>query len=196
MEHSMTPRLIARTVAVLTTTLAITIAGARDEDALAAGQILTTTTKVSGSSIPRVTIRGVVDAPPARIWAIVGDCDTYVARLPRIRASRVVERTDHGMICELTVALPFPLSDLTAKTRAVHVEGPPRWDRRWTLVKGDYEINDGSWVLEVFQGDPNRTLVTYSVHAVPHSAVPPWARRRAQESSMPGLIERLREETR
>ncbi|MFW6369401.1 MAG: SRPBCC family protein [Myxococcota bacterium] len=192
----MTFRARAAAGVFITALLAFSAASADDEDALASGEILVHSESVPGSDLPKVVVRGVIDAPPAKVWTIVSDCDVFEERLPRIRSARVLEQTDRGPICEVIVALPFPLSDLRAKTRAVHIEGPPRWSRTWTLIEGDYEVNDGSWVLESFRGDPNRTLATYSVHAVPHSAVPAWARRRAQESSMPDIIERLRRETR
>lgn len=188
-------RAIITISALLAFTVLASYAFADEKGALANGEILVETTPVEGSDLPKVVVKGVIDAPPAKVWAIVSDCDVYEDKLPRIRSARVVEREDDAVVCEVTVALPFPISDLTATTRAKHVEGPPRWSREWKLVEGDYDVNDGSWVLEHFDGDDERTLATYSVHAVPHSSIPGWARRRAQRSSMPDIIERLREET-
>jgi ribosome-associated toxin RatA of RatAB toxin-antitoxin module len=166
---------------------------ADDGDALDRGEILVRTVDVKGSSVPRVVVQAVVDAPPARVWPIVSDCDRYTERMPRIKQSRTVEKKEGTVICEVTVGLPFPMSDLRAKTTAKHVEGPPNWSRRWTLLEGDYQINDGSWELTAYKGDPNRTLAIYSVHAVPNTAIPGWARKRAQQSSMPEILVRVRE---
>ncbi len=182
-------------IAVLATALLLTSIGAKERASLEHGEILVDAERVEGSDLPRIIVKGIVDAPPEKVWEIVSDCDVYERRLPRIREGRVVERSGNTVICELTVALPFPLSDMTARTKAKHIEGPPRWSRTWTLLEGDYETNEGSWVIEGYGEEGNRCLVTYSVHAVPSGSVPSWAQRRAQQSSMPGIIERLREET-
>lgn len=169
-----------------------TFAGQNDLDR---GEIRVETSEVAGSSVPRITVTGVIDASPAEVWAIVSDCNRYVGRMPRIEAAREVSRSGSTVICEVTVGLPFPMSDLTARTTATHTVGPPQWKREWTMIEGDYKTNDGSWILTPFQGDGNRTLAVYSVHAEPKSRVPNSIRRRAQENSMPGIIERLRELT-
>lgn len=165
---------------------------ANEEARLANGEILIATQNVAGSDVPKAVVTGVINAPPERIWAIVSDCDRYEGRLPRIRAAREVERSGNTVVCEVTVALPFPISDLTARTRATHTAGPREWRREWTLIEGDYQRNDGSWVLTPFQGDSNRTLVVYTVHAEPNNRVPQRLRNRAQESSLPDVIETLR----
>lgn len=166
-----------------------------NQERLAGGEILVTTEDVSGSEVPRITVVGVVNAAPERIWAIVSDCNTYKQNLPRIDSARLLRREGSNYYCEVTVDLPFPMSNLTAQTRATHTVGPPEWKREWTLLSGDYQRNDGAWILRPFQGDSSRTLVTYIVHAEPNNRVPNAVRRRAQESSMPGVIERLRELT-
>ena len=165
---------------------------ASEEARLADGEILVTAQNVAGSDVPKAIVKGVINAPPQRVWDIVSNCDRYEGRLPRIRAAREIERSGNTVVCEVTVALPFPISDLTARTRATHTEGPREWRREWTLIEGDYQRNDGSWVLTPFQGDPNRTLAVYTVHAEPNSRVPQRLRNRAQESSLPDVIETLR----
>lgn len=164
-----------------------------NQDRLAAGEILVEVEEVPGSEVPKLSSIGVVDAPATQIWAIVSECDHYADRLPRIDSARVLRRDGSTVYCEVTVDLPFPLSNLTAETRGEHTVGPPEWRREWTLVEGDYTRNDGSWVLVPFRGNPNRTLVTYTVHAEPKTNIPENIRRHAQERSMPAVIERLRE---
>lgn len=171
-----------------------TSAAAQSNDALSKGEIGVDVIKVKGSDMPKVVVKGVVDAPPAKVWEIVSDCTKYKQRMTRIKAAKLVKKTGDTYICDVTVELPFPLSNLRATTTAKHISGPPTWSRTWTLLEGDYETNDGSWVLQEFAGDPQRTFVVYSVHAIPHTAVPDWLRKRAQESSMPDVIKRLRQE--
>lgn len=168
---------------------------AADTRALDGGEIFVTTEDVAGSDVPRIEVRGVINAAPSAVWDIVSDCNGYVGRMPRITEAREVRRSGSTVICDVTVGLPFPMSDLQAVTRATHTVGPPEWRREWTMIEGTYRINDGSWVLTTFNGDSQRTLAVYTVHAEPNSRVPNSVRRRAQTSSMPGIIERLRELT-
>ena len=66
-----------------------------------------------------------------------------------------VKREGNTVTCRITADMPFPLSDLTSETRAVlNVEPGVRYERRWTLVSGDYLSHQGGWVLVPFAGDP------------------------------------------
>ncbi|TXD36223.1 hypothetical protein FRC98_13955 [Lujinxingia vulgaris] len=180
------------TALLLTLTLAASLASANDEK-LAAGEILVETQDVSGSDIPRMIVTGVIDASPADVWKIVSDCGNYSRTMPRIKESRMVSRDGDTVICETVVGLPFPLSDLRSTTTATHTEGPVEWRRQWTMIEGNYRFNEGYWSLKSFNGHNDRTLAVYSVYAAPEGSVPGWMRRRAQESSMPGVIEAVRE---
>jgi hypothetical protein len=87
--------------------------------------------------------------------------------------------------------MPFPLADMTAVTRVRYEVKDGTWLRKWTLVRGDYEMNSGSWRLEAIDGG-ERTLAEYTLHADPEVPVPDWLRERVQEQSMPKVIEELR----
>lgn len=163
-----------------------------DNEKLADGEVIVETTDVSGSDIPRMTVTGVIDAPPTEVWKIVSDCANYSETMPRIKESRQVSRSGSTVICETTVGLPFPLSDLRSTTTGIHTEGPVEWRRQWSMIEGNYRFNEGYWSLKTFNGDDNRTLAVYSVHAAPEGSVPGWMRRRAQESAMPDVIEAVR----
>ena len=161
---------------------------------LAAGEVLVTTVALPSSDVPRAEARAVVDAPPAAVWRVVSDCGRFSETMPRVKASRLVRRRGDRYWCETTIGLPFPLDDLSSVTEGVHVTGPPRWSRRWKLVSGNYRRNEGSWELEAFGPGGRRTLVTYRIHAEPDFAVPAFVQQFGQERSLPGLMERLRQE--
>ena len=114
----------------------------------------------------------------------------------RIKSARELSRVGNVVTCTVTVDLPWPMSDLTAVTRAVHTVKDNFWQRRWKLVKGDYKVNSGSWTLRTFDGKLNRTYVEYRVHAEPKNWVPGWLRTRAQKSTLPDLIKKIRKLTR
>ena len=183
-----------RILLALAITVASSLAYAQSDDALAGGEVFVTSEPVAGSEVPRFIVTAVVDAPPAKVFEVVANCARLTERMPRVASAEYVSRTKTGARCKVTLDMPFPLSNLTAITQDRRKESPDIWYRKWTLVEGDYHVNDGSFVLVPFQGDANRTLVTYSIHAIPKTAVPDFLRERAQRSSLPDMIERIRKE--
>jgi hypothetical protein len=168
-------------------------AASKTQARLAAGEIIVSSKKVRGSEQPMATMLAVVDAPPARLWAIISKCGDYTRTMVRVAASKQLWKKGNVHRCRVTVDLPFPLSDLTATTDAVHTVVPgKKWERKWKLVEGDYHRNSGSWTLAPFDDAGQRTLVIYKVHAEPDVPIPDGIRRAAQRKSLPNLIEHLR----
>jgi len=166
------------------------------EKRLAAGEVIISNEKIEGSDMPRVTALGVIDAPPEKVWALVEDCANYSKTMVRIEESKQIERDGGTVICEVTADLPWPVPNLSSRTRAVHtVEPGVRWQRKWTMIKGDYTRNDGSWTLTPYKGDPNRTLAQYQLHVEPKIHVPDSIIASGQRKSLPDLFVKLRSQT-
>jgi len=173
--------------------LAPSAAAADDfQSRLEKGEIFCYPRKVPGSDVPEMVLKAVVNAPMARVWKIIDACGNYKRTQPRVKDSVEVSRKGQRVVCRVTIDLPFPYSDKTSLTEAVHTVTPERCSRRWKLLSGDYKVNSGSWVLTPFRGDPQRTLVVYRVHAQPDAWVPGWIRKAAQKRSLPEMIRRLR----
>ena len=169
-------------------------AQAQSKEWLDKGNISVKSRAVKGTSTPETLVVAVVDAAPEVVWRLVSDCAKYKKTMNRIASSKLLSQTGDEHICEVEIEMPFPLSNLKGTTRAKHQVSAQRWERSWSLIKGDYKFNNGSWVLEPFEGSSQRTLVTYRVHAEPTTSVPDWVRERAQKKSLPEMIERLRQE--
>jgi ribosome-associated toxin RatA of RatAB toxin-antitoxin module len=185
---------LAASAFVLLAALAIAPpAVAEDGGDLESGRIDVSTVAVKGSDVPMVVVRAIVRSPPANVWKVVSDCAHYKDRLPHTAASKQLSKSGNKVTCEVTIAVPFPMSNLTAVTEAVHDESPERMTRTWKLVRGDYEFNDGSWEVRPHDGG-KASLVTYKVHAKPNAAVPGFLKNMAQKKALPELIERLRVE--
>jgi ribosome-associated toxin RatA of RatAB toxin-antitoxin module len=165
---------------------------------LGRGEVLVAEEVVAGAPTPRLVTRGVIEAPPERVWALLDRCDGYVRFMPRVAESRELSRTTDAegrdeVISQVTIDMPFPLRNLTAKTRAVHTVAPgERYERAWELVEGDYLRNSGSWVLVPFPGAPQRTLATYRLLVVPKTRLPKKIQSLAQSRTLPQVIEALR----
>lgn len=146
---------------------------------------------VKGSDAPKVVARAVINQPPKKVWAVVSDCAQYKTRMPHIADSKLVKKEGNKVTCQVTVAMPFPFSNLTAVTEAVHEESDKGMSRRWRLVSGDYNFNEGSWEVKPLDEAGTKSLVTYTVHADPKTAVPQWIRESAQKKALPEMIERV-----
>jgi ribosome-associated toxin RatA of RatAB toxin-antitoxin module len=166
------------------------------EERIATGEVVVQTRKVAGVDLPEAIVTAVVDSPPAKVWAVVSDCARYKKTMPRIAESRLVSQNGNKVVCEVTVAMPFPLSNLTSLNEATHTVGPPTWERKWHLIKGDYARNDGSWTLTPYNAEGTRTKVVYRVLADPNTSVPNAIIRKAQQSALPDMIQHVRRHSR
>lgn len=149
---------------------------------------------VPGSDTPKVVMTATLDVPPKKVWAIVSDCSKYKGRLPRVKAAKLLKHDGNKFTCEVTLEMPFPLSDLTAVTESTHEESDKGMARRWKLVRGDYKVNEGSWEVKPAGSDGKSSLVVYTVHAEPNTVVPAAIREAAQKKTLPDLMARVRAE--
>lgn len=192
--------LVVVAVSVLSTSLLPAPARSAQGDTksrLASGEIIVTTKPVAGSSVPWSRAMGVVDAPPDRVWSVIERCGDYEKTMIRTTKAEELSRKGNKVRCRVTIDMPFPLSDLTAVTDAIHTVIPgKKYKRAWSLVEGDYNKNEGSWTLLPFDADGQRTLVSYEVHAEPKIPVPDGIQRAAQKKTLPKLIENLRAQSR
>lgn len=158
--------------------------------AAAADDVKVWSEAVAGSDIPMAVAEAVLEAPAAVLWDIVSDCNNFKATMPNILNSQEISRTATGAVCQVTADLPFPLPDLTSKTTAVHTIEPNKsYLRRWSLIDGDYTLNEGSWKLEAV--DATHTKVTYRLRVRPKMPVPDSMLATFQSSTMPKLMRNL-----
>lgn len=173
------------------------LAFGQTDEALEAGEVFVKTRPVKGSEIPEFVVTGVVDAPPEKVFEVVGNCDRFAERMPRVAGGKILGWNGKtSAICQVTIDLPFPLSNLTSVTVDKRKLGPDEWSRRWSLrdTEADYHVNNGSYSLRPWKGNKNRTLLVYTIHAVPKTVIPDFLRERAQFKSLPKLVVRIREE--
>ncbi len=188
-------RAFAGAAALLVGLLSTSPGFADDKERLAKGEILVTLRAVKGADIPAATVRAVVDASPAKVWAVVQDCSRYTKTMMRVKESKEVSRKGNIVHCQVLVDMPWPLSDLGALTRAVHtVRAGKYYQRKWDLVKGDYKINKGSWTVTPYDTTGNRSMVVYQAHAVPNISVPKWIQKAAAKRTFPNLLKHLRKQ--
>jgi ribosome-associated toxin RatA of RatAB toxin-antitoxin module len=132
-----------------------------------------------------------VDAPPSEVWPVLRDCEHFQDFMPKTKKSAiVVENGDR--ICHIELKLPFPLTDLWSETKSVIREEPAgHYLRSWTLVRGTYHRNSGSWHVLPW-GDGKKTLVVYTLDTDPKMIVPDALIRSAQTGSLPDVFHAIR----
>ena len=143
---------------------------------------------VAGTAIPQWIVRATILAPPAAVWKVVDDCANYKKSMPRIIASKELSRTATRVVCQTTVGMPFPLSNLQSDSEATIALAPGRWHREFRHLTGDFVKNDGSWTLTPTGPDGQHTQVIYVLHSIPANHVPDALVRRGQQAAMAELM--------
>jgi ribosome-associated toxin RatA of RatAB toxin-antitoxin module len=187
-------RLLALTALTMLAVPATSQAQTKDARRLAKGEIIVKAYKVKGSDVPKAVVRAVVNSPPEKVWEVVSNCNKFNKRFDRVAKSKLLKRSGEDYTCTVTIDMPFPIGDLTGVTRAKHTIKNGKRLRKWSLIKGDYRINNGSWLVEDYGN--GKSMVTYSIHAEPNVPIPGWIRDEAQKSNLPNVIKRLRKEAR
>ncbi len=173
--------------------LALAMLGGSEAIAIDPDAVEVRASAVKGSDMPKITAKAVLSQPPAKVWGIISDCAKYKGRMPRVAAAKELKKEGNKHTCEVTVEVPFPFSNLTAVTEAVHEEGPDGMSRRWKLVRGDYKRNEGSWEIKPVEGG-KKSLVTYSLHVEPNTSLPASILEAAQKKAIPDMFVRLEKE--
>jgi len=158
------------------------------------GEVVCKTEPVPGYPTPKLTVHALVEKPVTRVWALIEASQNYAQYMPRVKNAKELSRNGDTVRCQQTIEMPFPLKNLTSTTEAKHtvIEGE-LYKREWKLVQGDYKRNEGAWMFEPFEGDQNRTLVQYQIHAEPKTKIPKKLQSLVQEKAMPKLIKVLRD---
>ncbi len=131
---------------------------------------------------------GLVEAPSSEVFPVVRDCQDFSKFMPRTVASSLI--AEH--VCHVELAMPFPVGKLWSESKSVVSESPTGSFRRaWTLVRGSYRRNTGSFTVVPF-GDGTRSLVVWIIDSDPGLFLPDALLRSAQLSSLPDLFAAIR----
>ena len=133
----------------------------------------------------------IIKAPPAKVWPTFDRCGDYTKSMLKVAKSKEVSRKGSKVRCYIEFEMPL-IENLKVLTDAVHTVKPGKiYQRKWTMVEGDFKVNKGQWTLKPHDGGAS-TLVRYKVLAEPKIAVPTFIRQAAQNKLLPDLIEHIR----
>lgn len=134
---------------------------------------------------------GLIDAPTSEVWPVLRDCQHFMHFMPKTKKSELLDESG-VKLCHVELRLPFPLTDLWSDTKSTVREEPEgHFLRAWTLVRGTYHRNNGSWHILPW-GDGKKTLVVYTIDSDPKMIVPDALIRSAQTGSLPDVFVAIR----
>ena len=137
---------------------------------------------VSFQAVQRMRVK------PSALRPILRDCQHFHEFMPHTLKSVMTDRKGNTAVCEMVVDMPFPFSDLWSIVNSEWGEiSPGVWRRSWSLVKGSFKRNMGSWTV-VSTSNPNVSYTIYKASVDPEMAVPDFILRKAQVNSIPNLM--------
>jgi hypothetical protein len=165
---------------------------------LAAGEVLLESRPVPPRGLAEERGRGIVEAPPPRVFAALTDFAHYQEWVPFVKRSDARAMADGSVVSFQSLDLPFPLGKryyrLSARI-AVEGQGAARvWRTWWTYVPGSGNVADhyGWWVLVPWGRD--RTLAACALYTDPGGSTPAWALHRGTAQTMPYIFSGLRQQ--
>lgn len=124
----------------------------------------------------------------SKLKPVFVECEHFQKFMPRTLSSTVSKKKAHTATCEVVVDMPFPFDDLesTVDTKWGDTESGV-WRRSWSLVRGSFNRNRGSWTV-IDTDDPNQSIVVYEASVDPKVSIPDFILRAAQVNTIPDLM--------
>ena len=152
----------------------------------------------AGSGKPREAVgRGVIAAPPERVWRALTDYEHWREFMPFLKASDSRPQPDGSALSEHVMDFPSPLGERRYRVRFTQgVQAGTGWWIRWAYVPGSGNIADhrGSWTLTAL--GPGRTLAVCRLYTDPGGFTPRWAVDRGTSQMLPWIFHGLRQHVR
>lgn len=138
--------------------------------------------------------RGVIAAPPERVFRALVDVEHWHEFMPFLKASDARTEKDGSILSAQRLDLPFPLGERHYRIRLrSRVERETGWRVEWSFVPGSGNLTGlrGSWTLTAA---PGGTLATCRLWT--DAGVLPSLMDRATEKSLPWIFDGLRQHVR
>lgn len=127
----------------------------------------------------------VINAPLARVYAIITDYECYPEFLPEMTAVSVLSRHDNVVVARFDLELMMMRFSYTLRLQ----EDPPALT--WSLEEGKMMVaNNGAWQL-VAEGDTTRA--TYALDVELKGLIPRSVRDRLVGTTLPQTLERFKQ---
>lgn len=158
----------------------------------------------AGAGLPQEGVgRGVVEAPPERVFRALTDFVHWPEWMPYLKRSDAQAKADGSVLSRQVMSLPSPVGERRYRVRFTQgteasPEGPrgKAWVIRWSLVPGSGNLAGlrGSWRLTALS--PDRTLAVCHLFTDPGGLTPRWAIDRGTAQMLPWIFHGLRQHVR
>jgi ribosome-associated toxin RatA of RatAB toxin-antitoxin module len=141
--------------------------------------------------------RGVVQAPPERVFRALQDVEHWHEFMPFLEQSTARPRKDGSIESFQRLELPFPVGRrsyrVRVRSRVERTAGATVWHIDWTYVPGSGNVKDhhGSWTLTA--AGSGATLATLRLYTDPGGMIPARAMDRGTVETLPWIFHGLRQ---
>lgn len=140
-------------LAIAATALTVTSAAALDIESLDPATIVALTADgplivlddTEDGRLEMATAVVTIDATPERVWAVLGDFESYPEWMPQVTEVRIVEQDDVRKQVELLLEFNLVITKKVGYTLEYRDRGNHRME--YSLVQGDFSTNEGYWVV-------------------------------------------------
>ncbi|MEA2602776.1 MAG: hypothetical protein QOF89_3768 [Acidobacteriota bacterium] len=168
---------------------------------LASGEVLVSLASVAGGGPQEATGRGVIEAPPERVFRALADYAHWQEFMPFLEKSDLRPGKDRAVESLHVMKLPAPFGERRYRVRFTQrVETGPGgtmiWHIDWRYVPGSGNLTShrGSWTLTAF--GPGWTLAVCRLFTDPGGGVPHWMMDQANRKNLPWIFDGLRQHVR
>jgi hypothetical protein len=141
--------------------------------ALDRGQVLEYSRKVSGSNVMAGKAVLVFDDNPEAVAWVLLALDKYKAFVPRVNDSRIVKRHGYDTFAVVETSLPWPAKDCWAYLKYTRRDKPGRtFEITWSMLNGNMKNYTGQALVEPWNKEGTRTVLTYEMLFEPITAAP------------------------
>ena len=127
-----------------------------------------------------------INATPAKIWETLTNYNNLSRYLPKVVASKLIERKGNEVILDQTGKTGIFIFEKNVHFRLKITEEYPN-KISFEQIEGDFDLYRGAWLLETshtMQG----TVLSYNAEIKPHFFAPPILVSFVQRQDLPGIL--------
>jgi ribosome-associated toxin RatA of RatAB toxin-antitoxin module len=143
----------------------------------------------TGDRIKRTLVTGLIDAPPAAVYPIYTDFESYPELFKSARSSEILKRDGNVLTCKVVMDFPWPLGSRWV-SNYTYLD-PANTSFTFKKFEGSVKIYEGA--LVIMPEGKARSRVIYTAKVDPDLPVPAWLVSRIQVHYFPMAILRVRE---
>lgn len=168
---------------------------AADLKALKKMDVLWALIEIPDNPVKKGVAVAVVDAPPAKVFATLGDYENIKDFMPYVAKTVVDERAPPVTTVSFWLEFPLGLSgrnyQLKLTDTSREIDGVKCFVSEWVYTgKGNIIDTTGGWEISPWGKD--KSLARYTVFTDPGGSFPTWIKNKAAGTALPKVLEAVR----